>query len=142
MFGFITAFYCSTRAKTTIESYSLINFSEFWYFYIIDFSGNDHIPVKFTFFERLNIVIKHVLNQKFYFDVIYSYFCIKILFLASYLYINVDKGFLEIIGPTGVSNFFFYLHKVINDLHDGFLFNYIQYTFFGTLCLLNLLLLF
>jgi len=122
--------------------YTLLGFSVLRCLYRNNTFISTNFLFKFTFLEKISILIKQILNQKFYFDIVYSYICIKILFLATYLYLNIDKGFLELVGPTGLTKFFVYSHKIINNLHDGFLFNYLQYMLFGLLSLVNLFILF
>lgn len=72
----------------------------------------------------------HLINQKFYFDYIYNYIGLKIIYLSDYLYAGLDKGFLELFGPSGLDSFFTFLYKIVNRIHTGFLYQYLQIMFF------------
>ena len=71
-----------------------------------------------------SIVIKHFyifINQKWYFDVIYNKL-IAIPFLSfayKIIYKGIDKGCLELLGPTGIFNMISYVSSLIKRLHIG-----------------------
>jgi len=66
-------------------------------------------------------------NQKWHFDNIYNYFIAKPLLYIGYkhTFLTVDRGFLELFGPTGLTQLFTKISKESSNLHTGYLFHYI-----------------
>jgi proton-translocating NADH-quinone oxidoreductase chain L len=73
-------------------------------------------------------------NKKLYFDLIYNNF-ISIFFFKktnNYIFDNIDKGWLEYLGPSGISSFISYLSCKLSYLHGGFIYRYTAWLFFGS----------
>ena len=90
------------------------------------------VYVFYTFsIHKLSVVsfvnIYTFLNNKWFFDQLYNfYFGIPIFKLAyRNCYKLLDKGFLEICGPFGVSNTVFFFSKYILKNQTGFIYNYV-----------------
>ena len=75
-------------------------------------------------------------SKKWYFDILYNKYIVLPLFFISYsqIYQIVDKGLLELIGPTGLKGYLMRLTKQIIYLHTGIFYQYI--CFFLFFCLL------
>lgn len=80
------------------------------------------------------------LNQKWYFDQIYSYFIVKPIFSFAYniSFKLLDRGIIEIIGPTGLYRTIKNLAQKVTSVQTGFIYHYtyvmiIGLTFFITL---------
>ena len=67
------------------------------------------------------------LNNKWFFDQMYNFYIGIPIFRLSYnnCYKLLDKGFLEMFGPYGISNFVLYSTKQILKYQSGFFYNYI-----------------
>jgi len=67
------------------------------------------------------------LNQKWHFDNVYNRYVRKPLLNVGYRYtfMGIDRGFLELMGPTGLIRFFSALTGYSGLLHRGYLFQYI-----------------
>jgi NADH-ubiquinone oxidoreductase chain 5 len=79
------------------------------------------------------------LNQKWFFDKIFNSFMLKALvnFFFSF-YIWLDKGFLEFIGPTGISKLLHKCSLILLRLQTGNITTYITYIFIGVIFILIL----
>ena len=97
----------------------------------------------FFFFDQINFFLKQFLffyyffKLKLYFDFIINFF---LLFFYKFSYLvffkQLDKGFLEILGPFGLTRFFYFLSLNLNKFNLGLLFNYIcLFYFFFSFCL-------
>lgn len=77
------------------------------------------------------------LNQKWFFDKIFNSFMLKILvnFYFSF-YIWLDKGFLELFGPTGLGNIVHQMSLGLIKFQTGNITNYITYIFIGLIFIL------
>ena len=78
-------------------------------------------------------------NQKWYFDKIYNFFIIKKLFLGAYsiTFKLIDKGFIEVLGPAGLSNRFNLFARHITWLQSGLIFQYTFILLLGVLFYVN-----
>ena len=91
----------------------------------------------FFFFDKINFLLKkskylyYFFKLKFYFDFIINFF---LLFFYKYSYIlffkQIDKGFLEILGPYGLIRYFYFLTMNLYKLNISIFFNYICLIFF------------
>jgi NADH-ubiquinone oxidoreductase chain 5 len=91
---------------------------------------------KYFVILRFNIYFNRVykfLINKWYFDYIYNQLIAKNFLLVSYdvSYKLFDKGFLELIGPKGVTNSFFFLSMQVRQQQTGFIYQYISLMFLG-----------
>jgi proton-translocating NADH-quinone oxidoreductase chain L len=66
------------------------------------------------------------LNQKWHWDNIYNAYVAKPILYAGYhhTFIAVDRGLVELLGPTGLVKMFSYISKKLSKLHTGYLFHY------------------
>jgi NADH:ubiquinone oxidoreductase subunit 5 (subunit L)/multisubunit Na+/H+ antiporter MnhA subunit len=78
---------------------------------------------------KLNMGLKvyNYLNNKWFFDQLYNFYVGIPIFKLAYsnCYKLLDKGFLEICGPYGITNFISYCTKQVLKYQTGFLYNYI-----------------
>ena len=96
---------------------------------------------KFQFIQ----IIYTFLNQKWFFDQVYFFFITLPILNFGYkiTFKNIDRGFIELIGPLGLVRFFNYLSFRINNLHSGYIFHYVFITFLSVcFCLILISLLF
>jgi NADH-quinone oxidoreductase subunit L len=78
-------------------------------------------------------LVSNLAHQKFYIDQLYNYIVAKSTMNTGYTqYTKIDRGFLEILGPYGLTKLALYL-KILAKLHTGFL---SQYVFILLLCVL------
>ena len=91
----------------------------------------------FIFFDQINFFIKkfiyiyYFFKLKLYFDFLIN---LTLLFFYKFSYLiffkQIDKGFLEIFGPFGLTRFFYFLTLNLNKFNLGLLFNYICFFVF------------
>lgn len=91
----------------------------------------------FVFFLRtygfLNLTM-----QKFYFDSIYNFLLASpALSFGLVQYKVVDRGLLELFGPTGISRTIQSISKMFSSLHSGFLHHYLTIIFLSGLLILG-----
>lgn len=76
--------------------------------------------------------------KKWYFDVIYNkYIVIPVLNLGFFTFKDIDRGFIEIIGPLGLTRLFINWFKNINIIQSGFVYNYVFIMVLGAFFLLT-----
>ena len=88
-----------------------------------------------TFYKNFYIFF----NKKWFFDIIYFYFFSKkILFFGYNISFKlIDRGFIELLGPLGLVNFFNFCSFIVNKSQSGFLFHYFYIFFLGVLLLFS-----
>jgi NADH-ubiquinone oxidoreductase chain 5 len=88
--------------------------------------------------------IYNFLNKKWYFDRFYNEFLgQKILnFSYSYTYKDIDRGVIEVLGPSGITNSISYIFNYINFLQSGFIFHYLFMFIFSIIFFIFLLIFF
>jgi NADH-ubiquinone oxidoreductase chain 5 len=95
---------------------------------------------QFTVLGRVNLLLRKLLfffNKKWYFDVIYNTYLVYPLLRLGYHYTfkMIDRGIIELLGPTGLVRLWASATNFLNVLQSGFLFNYIFGMVLGvTLC--------
>nr|YP_011017768.1 NADH dehydrogenase subunit 5 [Polysiphonia morrowii]WQF69614.1 NADH dehydrogenase subunit 5 [Polysiphonia morrowii] len=104
------------------------------------------INVRFLNFLKTFHFLFFILNKKWYFDFLYNKILVYPLLNFGYLisYKNLDRGFIELIGPVGTSSIIKKSSIFLNRLQTGQLVHYIFYIFSGlflisTFLLTNLL---
>ena len=87
--------------------------------------------IKTSYFGKL---VYTFLNNKWHFDSIYNYYIVKPTFKWGHdvSYKILDRGVIEIMGPTGVSGLINSLTRWISSLQSGFVYNYAFTIFLGT----------
>nr|SYZ47132.1 0e4315bb-d132-4d5a-aa67-7e5f9936a19d [Plasmodiophora brassicae] len=80
-------------------------------------------------------------NQKWYIDGIYNVYCIKHFFNFGYLvpFQMLDKGFIELVGPFGVSSKFNIISRKISEFQTGLIYHYTFVISVGVLVYINIL---
>lgn len=80
------------------------------YRFYFSFFFNNHYLKRFYMF----------LNKKWFVDSFYNHFITSFFFTHafSFNYNSVEKGWIEVLGPTGVSNLFFWVSLKLNFLHS------------------------
>jgi NADH-ubiquinone oxidoreductase chain 5 len=98
------------------------------YFYYFDYKylfihDNYVFKIIYKFFDR-----------KWYFDVIYNHFFVKTLLYFSYKFTFklLDKGFFELLGPSGITFFLDSFNSKIKTIQSGFIFHYSFIMIFGS----------
>ena len=84
----------------------------------------------FVSFSRMHVFIRQIyffFNGKWFFDVIYNYYLIRFFFNFCYEFTFkiLDRGFFEILGPTGIVRFFYKCSFSISKLQSGYIYNYL-----------------
>ncbi len=105
-------------------------------FGLISFITYNYMSNYFYLVEKKNVKsIFLFFNKKWFFDHIYnSYIVYKVLFFGKKVSFQlIDRGVLEIFGPTGLVRLFGLFSQNISYLQTGFLFNYIYYMVVSTL---------
>jgi len=102
-----------------------------------------HLPVPFGLFlinltnNKIGRNIYAFLNGKYYFDVIYNHFIIQNgLKLGYNISKEMDRGAIELLGPYGLSNYFYNTGKNLAKLDTGVITTYSLYI---TIALISLL---
>ncbi len=82
----------------------------------------------FVFLKKLNFLF-FLINKKWFFDFFYNSFIVFPLINFGYLvsYKNLDKGFIELIGPFGLSRLVLKFSNFLNTIQTGQLSHYIFY---------------
>ena len=97
--------------------------------------------INLRFLNYLNYLhpIFFLLNKKWYFDFFYNKFVVYPLLAFGYIisYKNLDRGFIELVGPVGVSFLVRKLSLFLNYLQTGQLTHYVFYIIFGLIMLIN-----
>ena len=67
------------------------------------------------------------LSKKWYFDLIYNHFILKIFFFFSYFisFKLIDRGFIEVLGSLGIIRFSKNYSIILSKFHSGFIYHYI-----------------
>jgi NADH:ubiquinone oxidoreductase subunit 5 (subunit L)/multisubunit Na+/H+ antiporter MnhA subunit len=82
-----------------------------------------------NFFSFINI-FKFFFNA-YYFNEIYNFFVYKYRNLGYFLFKNLDKGFIESIGPMFIVNSTQFIKKNLSKKNDGVLDHYVFIMIFG-----------
>ena len=77
-------------------------------------------------------------NKKWYFDNVYNtYIVIPALLLGNnYTFKGLDRGLIELFGPTGLVRFWLFFTPLLRTLQSGFIFNYVFSMVIATVFLL------
>lgn len=86
-----------------------------------EFIPNILVEIKLSKFGR---ALYTFLNQKYFFDLVYSRVVALILNLGYMTHKVIDRGILELIGPTGLTNLFSNTSRNIASLDSGYIPNY------------------
>jgi len=100
-----------------------------------------HLPFGLFLINLTNLKIGRsvyaFLNGKYYFDVIYNHFIIQSgLKLGYSISKEIDRGAIELLGPYGLSNYFYNAGKILAKLDTGVITTYSLYI---TIALISLL---
>ena len=84
-------------------------------------------------------IIYTFLNSAWQFNFIYNHFIIKNIWKLGHLitYKIIDRGLLEVVGPTGVLNLLIRITQNISNLQSGMIFNYALIMIVFTACFLS-----
>jgi NADH-ubiquinone oxidoreductase chain 5 len=90
------------------------------------------------YISNFYVILNKFLSSKGYFDYVYNSFFLKKILIGSFKYTFevVDKGFLEIFGPYGISNLILFYAKKLYRFHTGNLYQYAFLTIVGFLLFL------
>lgn len=115
-------------------------FSLFGIFVVTVFYSLDYrFYLKFQF-QSLNKIYNFI-SQKWYIDYLYNQYIGYNLLKASYniFFKVIDKGIIEILGPTGITNTFYKLAFVIKKDHSGYLYSYFSLILISLLIMVSIL---
>ena len=81
------------------------------------------------------------LNRKWFFDKIYNELIGQNLLYIGYkhTYQNMDRGFIELLGPNGIATNLYKKSFLITKLNISFVFHYIFSIFFSIVCILSII---
>lgn len=90
------------------------------------------LKFNFIFFVKINSFLLYFLNKKWYVDAFYNkIFVFPILsFAFNTTYKNLDRGFIELIGPYGFSHLVPNVSYLFSKLHTGKLIHYVFFLIF------------
>jgi NADH-ubiquinone oxidoreductase chain 5 len=114
---FISQFY-----KLLPTNFSL--FSLFFAFFLYTKCNLFLFKIKFVHFGKK---IYNFLNKKWFFDKIYNEYVGQFFFKLSYSisYKTVDRGIIEILGPTGLSFFIKKMSTILHKMQTKYLYHYL-----------------
>ena len=92
-------------------------------FFLYNFKTNALFQLKIS---RVGRKLYTFLNRKWFFDKIYNEYIIQPSIIASYniTYKTIDRGIIEILGPSGISKFVFDKATLFQRLQTGFIYHY------------------
>ena len=78
-------------------------------------------------YKNLNIIFKFFSN-KWYFDFLYNEYIGLFVLDKSYevFFKTIDKGFLEVLGPSGITSVLYKLSNPVKNAQSGFLYSYLS----------------
>jgi NADH-ubiquinone oxidoreductase chain 5 len=81
------------------------------------------------------------LNKRWYFDIIYTKFITQPVLNFGYKisFKLIDRGFIELLGPLGLTRFFSNLSFYVNSIQSGYIFEYAAFIVIGVILFLGLL---
>jgi NADH-ubiquinone oxidoreductase chain 5 len=97
-----------------------------------EFVPNILVEIKLS---KLGRTLYTFLNQKYFFDLVYSRLVALILNLGYQTHKVIDRGVLELIGPTGLTNLFSNTSRNIALLDNGYIPNYALWIILSVLTL-------
>jgi NADH-ubiquinone oxidoreductase chain 5 len=97
-----------------------------------EFVPNILVEIKLSKFGR---TLYTFLNQKYFFDLVYSRIVALILNLGYLTHKIIDRGTLELIGPTGLTNLFSNTSKTIASADSGYIPNLALYIIMSVITL-------
>lgn len=83
--------------------------------------------------KKIGFQLHSFLLQKWYMDSLYNTFIVFPVFNCAYLYayLNLDKGWLEFFGPSGISVVVLKLSYIVNRIQSGFIDHYVAVMLLG-----------
>ena len=80
-----------------------------------------------TSFAKLGRFIYSFFNKKWFFDAVYNFYIVRVVLTFGYhtTFKLLDRGIVELVGPTGLVRTFGTLADKIKNLQTGYVFNYI-----------------
>lgn len=83
-----------------------------------------------NFIEKLPGVFAKIFwffNKKWYFDQVYNHFLVYSTLKVGHrvTFKMIDRGVIELVGPTGLVRFWLQLVKIVSKWHSGYVFNYV-----------------
>nr|YP_009734661.1 NADH dehydrogenase subunit 5 [Sphaerothecum destruens]QID02701.1 NADH dehydrogenase subunit 5 [Sphaerothecum destruens] len=98
---------------------------------LVVYSGIEEIGFKVRS-SSLGIIIFKFLSNRWYIDFIYNFYLYQLLFVThNYLYKLVDRGVLELWGPTGMVNLLRRYSSVLSIMQSGFIYHYVLFILVG-----------
>jgi NADH-ubiquinone oxidoreductase chain 5 len=89
-----------------------------------EFLPNILVEIKLS---KLGRTVYILLNQKYFFDLVYSRLVNLVLNLGYITHKNIDRGILELVGPTGLTSLFYNTSRNLENIDNGYIPNYAAY---------------
>lgn len=99
---------------------------------IYEFAPNILVEIKLS---KLGRTMYTFLNQKYFFDLVYSRLVVLVLNIGYLTHKIVDRGALELIGPTGLTNLFSSTSQSLASVDSGYIPNYALYIILSVITL-------
>jgi len=98
----------------------------------------------FLKFSKFGKTVYWFLNQKWFFDKIYNFYFVKSIFNFCYAvpFLLLDKGFVELIGPLGISAVLNTVSKKVSHFQTGLIYHYTFITLIGVIGFFNVVFLY
>jgi NADH-ubiquinone oxidoreductase chain 5 len=83
-------------------------------------------------------VIYNFLIKKWYFDRLYNEIIGQQLLMFSYFfaYKNLDRGFIELFGPTSVTDILYNTTMFVKNVQSGYIYHYVNFFILGLFCII------
>lgn len=93
--------------------------------------------IGFSFFSFSTTLVRFF-NKKWYFDTVYNNYVVlpALSFGNNYTFKNLDRGLIELFGPTGLVRFWLGFSSLFRNLQSGFIFNYVFFMVIAVVLLL------
>jgi NADH-ubiquinone oxidoreductase chain 5 len=91
--------------------------------------------------SNFGLLLYSFFNQKWFFDQIYNLYIVKPIFHLSYSipYRLLDKGFIELIGPLGLTLKLNEISKKVSSMQTGLIYHYTFIILIGTFAYINII---
>lgn len=114
-------------------------FFGFFSLYVYEFCNSQLFFISKT---KLGYFIYSFFNKKWFFDIIYNYYFVQSILNFGYniTFKLLDRGVIELLGPTGLVRSFSTLNIFLKKVQSGFVFNYIFGMVLSLFCIVFVLL--
>jgi NADH-ubiquinone oxidoreductase chain 5 len=91
--------------------------------FLYHFQLNNFFKIKIS---NIGVYFYNFLNRKWFFDKVYNEYIVQNILNIGFFktYKLIDKGFIEILGPFGLSTYILNISNKIKNVQTGFIYNY------------------